>query len=98
MASTGYSPPTRVFEAAGCGSCVVTDAWAGIDTFFEPGHEILVAHTAEDLVQHLRSTSWTTAREIGAAARERVQRDHTYAQRAARLEAVLQAAPAIVGP
>ena len=43
MAATGFSPPTRVFEAAGCGSCVVTDAWQGIETFLEPTDEILVA-------------------------------------------------------
>ena len=89
MAATGYSPPTRVFEAAGCGACVVTDAWQGIDTFFEPGREILVAQSAEQIVAYLRTTPREQAREIGAAARARVLRDHTYAQRAAELDNVL---------
>jgi spore maturation protein CgeB len=89
MAATGYSPPTRVFEAAGCGSCVVTDAWEGISTFFAPGDEILVASTAEDIIHHLRETSLEKARRIGAAARRRVLLDHTYAARAANLESAL---------
>lgn len=89
MAATGYSPPTRVFEAAGCGSCIVTDAWAGIDTFFEPDREILVAQTAQDLVRYARATSAERAGTVGRAARERVLRDHTYAARAAELDAVL---------
>jgi spore maturation protein CgeB len=89
MAATGYSPPTRVFEAAGCGSCVITDHWEGIATFLTPGAEILVARTAEDIVEHLRTTSTAAAGAIGAAARERILRDHTYADRAADLEIVL---------
>jgi spore maturation protein CgeB len=93
MAATGYSPPTRVFEAAGCGSCIVTDAWAGIDTFFEPGREILVVRTAEDLVRYARATSAERAGSIGRAARERVLRDHTYAGRAADLDPVLVPTP-----
>jgi spore maturation protein CgeB len=89
MAATGYSPPTRVFEAAGCGSCVITDQWDGISTFFAPGEEILVASTAEEIVTHLRSTSVTHAAAIGAAARRRVLADHTYTARAVELESVL---------
>jgi spore maturation protein CgeB len=90
MAATGYSPPTRVFEAAGCAAGIVTDAWTGIETFFEPGDEILVAADASQLVGHLRSISPARAAEIGAAARDRVLRDHTYAGRATDLEMVLQ--------
>lgn len=89
MAATGYSPPTRVFEAAGCGSCVVTDAWIGIDTFLQPGSEILVARSAAELVGHLRATSSARAAEIGQAARRRVLRDHTYASRALDLDTLL---------
>ncbi len=37
MAATGFSPATRVFEAAGAGACLITDAWAGIELFLEPG-------------------------------------------------------------
>lgn len=93
MAATGYSPPTRVFEAAGCGSCVITDAWDGISTFFSPDAEILVAATAEEIVSHLWSTPIDRATGIGSAARRRVLRDHTYARRAADLEAILEAQP-----
>ncbi|MCA1648484.1 MAG: glycosyltransferase [Chloroflexi bacterium] len=89
MAATGYSPPTRVFEAAGCGACVLTDAWQGIPTFFEPDHEILVAASADDIVEHLRQTSAQTSRTIGVAARRRVLRDHTYSARAAELHHAL---------
>ncbi|MBV8083792.1 MAG: glycosyltransferase [Chloroflexi bacterium] len=89
MADYGYSPPTRVFEAAGCACSVVTDAWLGVDAFFEPGAEILVAATAEDLVSHLRNTSPDRARAIGQAARARVLRDHTYTQRSELLEQVM---------
>ena len=94
MAATGYCPPTRVFEAAGCASCVVTDAWQGIDTFFEPEREILVAHSADEIVERARRTSPADAQRIGAAARARVLREHTYARRAAELEQVLLRQPA----
>jgi len=94
MASVGFSPPTRVFEAAGAGACVVTDAWSGIDKFFEPGREILVASTAEDIVALLRSTSSELATKIGAAMRNRALRDHTYAQRAAQVSEILATAGA----
>lgn len=97
MAATGYSPPTRVFEAAGCGACVLTDAWQGIPTFFEPDHEILVAHSAEDIVDTLRSVSPDRARGIGEAARRRVLAEHTYAARAAQLDGVLDQARRRVG-
>jgi spore maturation protein CgeB len=92
MAATGYSPPTRIFEAAGCGSCVLTDAWQGIDSFLEPDKEVLVATSAEDIVRHLRQTPLERANAIGMAARQRVLRDHTYSARAAALDTVLAGA------
>src|SRR5207248_11768407 len=55
MAETGYSPPTRVFEAAGAGKCMITDAWKGAELFFRPGIEILVAADARDVVKFLRT-------------------------------------------
>jgi spore maturation protein CgeB len=94
MAATGYSPPTRVFEAAGCGSCVLTDAWDGIPTFFAPGHEILVAASADEIVNHVRTTAPERAQAIGRAARQRVLRDHTYTRRASELDQVLSTARA----
>src|SRR5438045_9322138 len=78
MASVGFSPPTRVFEAAGEGACVVTDAWTGIETFFEPGEEILLVSDANEIVDVLRNTSDERDTEIGTAMRRRAQRHHTY--------------------
>ncbi len=78
MAAVGFSPPTRVFEAAGAGACLITDEWTGIDRFFEPGREILVARTADDVVRYLRDISPQQAHEIGSAMRRRALRQHTY--------------------
>lgn len=89
MAEYGFSPPTRVFEVAGCGACLITDAWVGVEAFFEAGRELLVAASAEEIVRHLRTTSAEQAQLIGRAARERVVREHTYDGRAEVLEQVL---------
>ncbi len=90
MARYGFSPATRVFEAAGAGACLVTDEWEGIDLFFAPGREILVASDGDAVARFVRDVSETQAREIGAAALSRVLAEHTYAHRAALLEAVLE--------
>jgi spore maturation protein CgeB len=92
MASYGFSPPTRVFEAAGCACCLIVDKWPGIEQFFQPGKEVLVAGTAEEIVAYLRSISRRDARAIGDASRSRVLHEHTYAQRAEVLERVLEEA------
>jgi spore maturation protein CgeB len=89
MVANGWSPPTRVFEAAGAGACLITDAWQGIGEFLEPGVEVLVAEDGHDVAAHVRGLSPDMARAIGAAARARVLRDHTYAQRAEQVEDVL---------
>jgi spore maturation protein CgeB len=89
MVSNGWSPATRVFEAAGAGACLITDAWAGIDLFLEPGSEVLVAEDGADVARHLEALDPALAREIGAAALARVLRDHTYAQRAEQVEDLL---------
>ncbi len=91
MANVGYSPPTRVFEAAGSGACLITDAWTGIDSFFEPGAEILIASSADQIVEFLRSVDAQQAREIGRAMRARALREHTYALRAAQVDETLRA-------
>src|SRR5207249_1747737 len=67
MAKVGFSPPTRVFEAAGAAACVITDTWAGIESFFEPGREILLASTAEEITELLRTVGKERATQIGAA-------------------------------
>jgi spore maturation protein CgeB len=91
MASIGFSPPTRVFEAAGAGACLITDSWPGIDQFFALRREILVASSAEGIVRWLRTLSDDDAREVGVAMRARALRDHTYALRAQQVDAILSA-------
>jgi spore maturation protein CgeB len=100
MARYGFSPATRVFEAAGSGACIITDAWEGIDHFLEPDREILVATDGCDVADHLRDLSPERAKSIGAAAMRRVLAEHTYAHRAGQVRAVLEkmlGAPAAAG-
>jgi spore maturation protein CgeB len=89
MARYGFSPATRVFEAAGAGACLITDAWDGIEMFLEPGREILVADGGEEVAVHLEGLSAGRARAIGAAAMRHVLAEHTYAHRARQLEALI---------
>ena len=90
MASVGYSPATRVFEAAGAGACLITDAWEGVEQFLEPDREILVAKDGQDVAAHVAGLTPARARAIGDAARARVLRDHTYEQRGAEVDAILK--------
>src|SRR5712675_268367 len=89
MARFGFSPATRVFEAAGAGACIVTDAFAGVETFLEPDREILVASNGEEVADHVRSLAPARARWIGQAALRHVLAEHTYAHRAVEVEAAL---------
>ncbi len=91
MAEMGYCPSGRLFEAAACGTPLLSDEWEGIDWFFEPGREILLAHTADDVVDALE-ISREDLRRIAEAARERTLAEHTAACRARDLEQVLEAA------
>jgi spore maturation protein CgeB len=90
MADTGYSPPTRVFEAAGAGACLITDAWIGIDQFFAPEREILIARDAGEIVDLLRRISPREAAAIGARMRQRALLEHTYQLRANHLDLILR--------
>jgi spore maturation protein CgeB len=90
MADVGYSPATRVFEAAGAAACLITDAWEGVELFFQPGEELLVARDGRDVAEHLASLTPERARVIGEAARQRALADHTYARRAAEVAAILK--------
>ena len=90
MARYGFSPATRVFESAGAGACLITDAWEGIELFFEPGREVLVAHNGQDVADHLEALTLARAAEIGHAAYRRVISAHTYAHRALQVEAALE--------
>jgi spore maturation protein CgeB len=89
MARYGFSPATRVFEAAGASACLITDHWTGISDFFDPGKEILVVQDGNDVVECLRRLTPDHAREIGAAAYRRALEQHTYAHRAAQIDQVL---------
>jgi spore maturation protein CgeB len=91
MAQVGFSPPTRVFEAAGAAACLITDAWTGVEQFFEPGREILVASGAADIVRYLRDISADKARKIGESMRARAHHDHTYELRAEQVNQILTA-------
>lgn len=82
MADYGFSPATRVFEAAGAGACIITDYWKGINDFFIPGKEILVARNGDEVAYFLDDMGKEEAQIIGSAAKERVLRDHTYEKRA----------------
>jgi spore maturation protein CgeB len=89
MASNGFSPATRVFEAAGAGACLVSDAWEGLERFLEPGREVLAARDGAEVAALLEGLDAARARRIGAAARRRVLAEHTYARRALAVEEAL---------
>jgi spore maturation protein CgeB len=91
MIRIGYSPSVRLFEAAACGVPIISDWWPGLDTIFEPGREILVARTAEEVLRHL-DTSEPAHQALATAARRRVLAAHTAAHRAALLETYVEEA------
>lgn len=86
MVEVGYSPSVRLFEAAGCGAAVISDRWAGLESFFVPGSEILLADSSEDVVRHLREISPEEAQAIGRRAQERVLAEHSAEKRAIQFE------------
>jgi spore maturation protein CgeB len=89
MAQVGYSPATRIFEAAGAGACIITDQWEGVELFLEPGRECLIARNADDVARHIRNMDMLKAATIGDLARRRMLREHTYQHRAAEFEEIL---------
>jgi spore maturation protein CgeB len=91
MARYGFSPPTRVFEAAGAGACLITDHWEGIELFLEPDREVIVAESGTEVADRLGALTVSQARQIGTAAQQRIQAEHTYDHRAAQIEALLDA-------
>jgi spore maturation protein CgeB len=89
MAEIGFSPATRVFEAAGAGACLITDAWEGIELFLQPDEEVLVARDGADVAAHLRALTPERAHAIGERARARITEGHTYARRAVLVDRLL---------
>lgn len=89
MARNGFSPATRVFEAAGAAACLVTDAWEGLDRFLEPGAEVLPARDGVEVAEVVAALTPAAARRVGLAARRRVLAEHTYDRRAQEVEAAL---------
>lgn len=90
MAAIGFSPATRVFEAAGAAACLITDAWEGIELFLKPDSEVLVARDGQDVAEHLATLTPDRARAIGEAARARVLAEHSYDLRGAQVDAILK--------
>jgi spore maturation protein CgeB len=86
MVEAGWSPSARLFEAAACGTPVLCDAWPGIETFFQPGEEILLARSPEDVLRRLREMREEKRLTIGQRARQRVFAEHTAMHRAETLE------------
>ncbi len=91
MATMGWCPSGRLFEAAACGVPILSDAWPGLDSFFQPGQEILVAHTTEDAMQAL-ALPGAELDTIARRARERTLSEHSAARRAAEMVAAFEAA------
>jgi spore maturation protein CgeB len=92
MADIGFSPATRVFEAAGAAACLITDAWEGIELFLTPDEEVLVARDGQDVAEHVAALTRERARAIGRAALSRTLTEHTYAHRGAQVDALFRAA------
>ena len=89
MARIGFSPATRVFEAAGAGACLITDEWEGIELFLQPGREVLVARDGQDVAEIIRELTAEQAGAIGTAALARVLSEHTYDRRGEQVDALL---------
>ncbi|HEY4425990.1 MAG TPA: glycosyltransferase, partial [Pyrinomonadaceae bacterium] len=94
MARMGHCPSGRLFEAAACGVAIMSDEWAGLETFFQPGIEIIVAHNTDDVIAAMQLPRAELGK-IALAGRQRVLESHTAAHRAAELERIFEAARGI---
>jgi spore maturation protein CgeB len=92
MVAAGWSPSVRLFEAAGCGTPVISDRWAGLDDYFRPGEEIYLADDAGDVLRILDQTTEEERRRVARRARRRVEAEHTAERRAEQLEGYLRQA------
>jgi len=86
MVAAGWSPSVRLFEAAACGTPILSDTWPGLESFFRIGEEILTVRNACDVLQYLRDIPERERCALGQRARARVLREHTAAHRAEELE------------
>ena len=86
MIAAGFSPSVRLFEAAACATPIISDYWQGLETFFEPGEDILVATSASEVLDYIRRMPESQRARIGLAARRRVLSEHTALHRAIALE------------
>lgn len=86
MTAIGHSPSVRLFEAAGCGAAIISDRWNGLESFFIPGREILLAQSTRDVLDLLNRLTDQQVREIGRHAQERVLAEHTAEKRAIQFE------------
>ena len=82
----------RLFEAAACGACIVSDAWPGIDSFFRPQEEILLPSSAEDVARYITKVDDNELRAIGDRAQQRVLAEHTSVHRAIEFEQAVERA------
>jgi spore maturation protein CgeB len=98
MIAAGWSPSVRLFEAAACAVPVISDRWEGLDSLFAPGREIVLADSAGQVIELLRSADTAAAAAMGRAARARVLAGHTAADRARELEAALGEAASVGQP
>jgi spore maturation protein CgeB len=86
----GYAPSNRIFQAAGAAAAIISDYWPGIEEFFEPGKEILVAGKGEEVAAYIKALTPQAARKIGLAALKRALLQHTYYQRATQFENIVR--------
>jgi spore maturation protein CgeB len=86
MIAAGWSPSVRLFEAAACGTAIISDRWAGIESLLAPGEEILLAASAREVIDVLRTTTEEQRLQLSARARQRILAEHTAAHRAEQLE------------
>ena len=91
MARNGFSPATRVFEAAGAGACMITDKWEGVEQFFEPEQEIYVAENGDEVAEILDQLTPSVSAVVGSRALTRVRAQHTYTHRARQFEEIFSA-------
>jgi spore maturation protein CgeB len=90
MARNGYSPSTRLFEAAACGTPIISDPWPGLEEFFQPGSEILIATNYRAVVEILCELPENDRKQVGERARKRVLHNHTAEHRIIKLENLIQ--------